>query len=172
MKLVPKKWLERHGTEEQGLARRRDDFGLSRVREEIDRVFDRVLREFGGESHGLSRNLSGEHEWTTWPAIDMAEDEKAVTLRVDVPGLRPEDVSVEVSGNTLSIRGSREDEWKEEKHGIYRRERRSGSFSRTLTLPSYVDPDKIEARYDKGVMTVSIPKLPGQGRKRVPVKPS
>jgi HSP20 family protein len=163
MKLLPKKWFGKG--EEHGLARHGNG-GLARFRHEMDRAFDRMWREFDrGWKH--TGPLA---ETMEWPALDMAEDDKAVTLRADVPGLGPENVNVEVSGNLLTIRGSRSDEWSENKGGLHRRERRSGSFVRTVTLPSYVDAEKIEARYDKGVMTVSIPKLPGHGAKRIPVK--
>jgi HSP20 family protein len=152
------KWFKRD--DEHGPQRHRGDDRLSRFREEMDRAFDRVL---GGFEHPLSMM----HEW---PALDMAEDDKAVTLRVDVPGLKPEDLNVEVSGNVLTISGSREDEWKEEKRGVLRQERVSGSFTRSVTLPSYVKTDQVEAKYDKGTMTITIPKVPGQGPKRIDVK--
>lgn len=120
----------------------------------------------GRETRGLQRwpQAGG---WTEWPAIDVAEDEKAITVRADVPGLEPADLDVEVSGNLLTLRGKREDEWSESKAGVYRQERRSGSFARTISLPTYVQADKIEARYDKGTVTVTLPKQPGQGPKRV-----
>lgn len=170
MKLLPKKWFGKGQGEEHGLARHGDG-GFARLRHEMDRAFDRMWREFdrGGWDRGW-KEAGPLMETTEWPAVDMAEDDKAVTLRVDVPGLGPDDVNVEVSGNLLTIRGSRSDEWSENKGGLHRRERRSGSFVRTVTLPSYVDAEKIEARYDKGVMTVSIPKLPGHGPKHIPVK--
>ena len=105
-----------------------------------------------------------------FPAIDVAEDEKAVTLRADVPGMDPKDLDVEVSGNLLTVSGSREEEHKEEKEGYRRQERTSGSFTRTVTLPSYVDAEKVDARYEAGVLTVTVPKVPGRGPKRVAVK--
>jgi HSP20 family protein len=105
-----------------------------------------------------------------WPAVDVTEDEKAVTLRADVPGMDAKDLNVEVSGNTLTVSGSREEEHKEEKAGYRRQERTSGSFSRTVTLPTYVDAGKVDAKYADGVLTVTVPKVPGQGPKRVTVK--
>ncbi|HEV2295404.1 MAG TPA: Hsp20/alpha crystallin family protein [Tepidisphaeraceae bacterium] len=110
-------------------------------------------------------------EFSGWPAIDTAEDENSYTVRVDVPGIDPKDVELEVSGNVLSIRGSRQDEWSDEnkKRGIIRRERRSGSFLRSLPLPDYVDAEKVEARYENGTLTVMAPKIAGKGSRRVPV---
>jgi len=153
---------------------REDDWGLSRLRQEMDKAFERVWREFGrgwpastlARMPGLLSSFRGLAEW---PAIDMAEDEKNLTLRVDVPGLDPKDLDIEVSGNLLTIRGQREDEWSQTRAGVYRRERRSGSFARTITLPNYVEPDKVQAKYEKGILTITIPKIPGKGPKRVKV---
>ena len=105
-----------------------------------------------------------------WPAVDVTEDEKAVTIHADVPGIEAKDLNVEVSGNMLTVSGSREEEHKEEKAGYRRQERTSGSFSRTVTLPTYVDAGKVDAKYADGVLTVTVPKVPGQGPKRVAVK--
>ena len=153
---------ERHGTGR----------GLDRFREEIDRTFDRIWRDFdrGDPWSVLSHLPETFGTLTDWPAIDMAEDDKAITLRVDVPGLDPKDLDVEVSGNVLTLRGQRTDEWSDDRKGVYHRERRSGSFFRTIPLPDYVEPDKIEARYDKGTVTLTVPKAPGKGPKRVQVK--
>jgi HSP20 family protein len=157
------------------LARWRD------LREQIDRAFDRVWRDFDRVWRDFERDpwsalarlpepmgLTGMTVWN-WPAVDVGEDDKAVTIRVDVPGLDEKDLDIELSGNLLTIRGSREDEWSESRWGVRRRERVSGSFVRTISLPSYVDADKIQARYDKGTLTITVPKLPGQGPRRVPI---
>lgn len=105
-----------------------------------------------------------------WPAIDEAEDQQGITLRVDVPGLGPDHIDVEVSGNLLTIRGAREEKSEEDKAGFRRHERRFGSFCRTVTLPPYVNVEKVEAAYDKGILTVKVPRIPGEGPKRVTVK--
>ena len=165
--------LVKHGRSEEGLARIRD------FRDKIDNAFDRIWRQWDRDPWSALKTLPQQFGslahfgggLANWPAVDMAEDEKSVTLRVDVPGLDEKDLDVEVSGNLLSIRGSRQDEWDENKHGVRRRERISGSFARTLTLPSYVDAQKIEARYDKGTLHITVPKVPGQGPKRVRILP-
>jgi len=143
---------------------RRPSEPLSTIQREVDRAFDRIRRivevakspDFG--------------DFLASPAVDISEDEKAVTVRADVPGLDAKDIDVEVSGNALTISGSRREEKKEEKAGYTRHERRAGSFSRTVTLPSYADAGKIDAHYDKGVLTLKVPKIPGQGPRRVAVK--
>jgi HSP20 family protein len=104
-------------------------------------------------------------------AIDAAEDDKQITLRVDIPGLDPKDVEVEVADGLLTIKGSRQEEKTEGNGGPYRHERYSGSFTRSLTLPSYADAQKVAARYDKGVLTIEVPKVPGKGPRKVPIQP-
>jgi HSP20 family protein len=159
--------LVKHQGDHRGLVKGGDfrDF-----RKEIDRVFDRVWRDFDRDPWSALTSLPEQFgSVSNWPAVDVAEDENAVTLRVDVPGLDEKDLDVEVSGNLLTIRGSREDEWSGKKHGVRRRERVSGSFARTITLPSYVDSAKVEAKYEKGTLTVTVPKIPGHGPRRVQV---
>jgi HSP20 family protein len=138
---------------------------LSDFRREIDRAIDRVWRDVG-------RDRWPDFDVAPWPPVDVAEDDKALTLRVDVPGLEPKDVDVEVSGDVLTIRGSREEEQRTNGNGgPYRHERYTGSFTRAMTLPPYADADKVAAAYDKGVLTITIPKVPGQGPRKVPVRP-
>jgi HSP20 family protein len=182
MKLLSK-WRKGDGNGGRALTTRRDGGGqgfkgLGRFRDEVDKVFDRVWRDFDRDPWSAMTRWP---DWSSdfgrlgaaanvsWPAIDMAEDEKAVTLRVDVPGLDEKDLDVSVSGGTLTISGSRADEWEDKGKGVFRRERVAGSFSRSVQLPSYVDPDKLEARYEKGTLTLIVPKVPGKGPRRVKV---
>ena len=137
----------------------------SLFRREIERALDRAMGVFEGARLGAIGAL----DVPEWPALDVTEDEKAVTYRVDVPGLGPKDVDVEVSGDRLSIRGTRSEEH-EVGNGRGRRERFIGSFSRSVILPADADGEKVEATYDKGVLTVTAPKVAGKGPKRVAVK--
>jgi HSP20 family protein len=138
----------------------------SLFRREIERALDSAWGAFQGARLGALGGL----DVPEWPAMDVSEDDKAVTYRVDLPGLGPKDVEVEVSGDRLSIRGTRREERSD--GGRERRERFVGSFSRTATLPPYADGEKAEASYDRGVLTVTAPKAPGRGPRRVAVKTS
>jgi HSP20 family molecular chaperone IbpA len=140
----------------------------SLFRREVERALDRAWGAFEGARLGAF----GELDVPEWPAMDVSEDDKAVTYRVDVPGLGPKDVEIEVAGDRLSIRGTRREERTENDGGRRRRERFVGSFARTVTLPPYADGEKVEASYDKGVLTVTAPKVPGRGPRRVAVKAS
>jgi HSP20 family protein len=108
--------------------------------------------------------------WT--PAIDVMRDDGNLVVRVDVPGIKPEDVTVEVEADILTVSGEHE-ESKEEKDKQYvRRERRYGSFSRSMALPAGVDASKIQATTKHGVVEVTIP-LPTEAKSgKVTIRPT
>jgi len=165
-----KKWRKQDNGGGADLARREGkDVGPSHWRDEFDRTFEQMLERVWRNPWEAMSDLPALSGLANWPAVDLAEDDRAVTLRVDLPGMGPEDVDVQVSGNLLTLRGARQDEWSDNGKGLRRHERRFGSFSRTITLPEYVDAEKVEARYDKGILTVTVPKAPGKGPRRVPV---
>ena len=92
------------------------------------------------------------------PPVDVYEDEHNVTLKIEVPGIEEKDIDVRIENNTLTVHGERKFE-KEEKEENYRRvERQYGSFTRTFTLPNTVDPEKVQADYDKGVLKIKLAK--------------
>ena len=92
------------------------------------------------------------------PPVDVYEDEHNVTLKIEVPGIDEKDIDVRIENNTLTVHGERKIE-KEEKEENYRRvERHYGAFTRTFTLPTTVDGEKVSANYDKGVLKVTLPK--------------
>ena len=150
---------------------RKDRFDFSRGMDALWRDFDRdpwsLVRDPWSAFDRLGEQFNA---LASWPAVDVSEDEHAVTVRCDVPGLDANDLDVRVSGNLLTVSGSRQDEWSDKKRGVRRQERVSGSFSRTIPLPSYVDAGNMEATYDKGTLTVTVPKVPGKGPRRVTVK--
>lgn len=132
------------------------------LRREMDRLFDdffsRSMAPWGrGGDFDPFRSFE-----TIWrpsaPAIDLVEREKEYVVTAELPGLDEKALEVKVAGNTLSIRGQKEEERKEERESYRMSERRYGSFQRTVRLPEDVDLDKIDARFAKGVLTVTLPK--------------
>lgn len=124
-------------------------FGLSPMfglRREIDRLFDDAVVGRGGAS------------WN--PAVDIQETSKEIRLDVELPGIREEDIELEVENGTLAIRGQKSAERKEEgEEGRYHLVERSyGSFYRSFQLPQGVDEKQIRADFDKGVLRITIPK--------------
>ena len=116
---------------------------------DMNRLFDAF---FGAQhrSNGLSRR------WV--PAMDLVEMGDSLILKADLPGLRREDVSIEVKDGVLTISGERKDEHEEKVDGYYRVERTFGSFSRSLTLPKGIEAEGIAADFADGVLEVKIPK--------------
>ena len=92
------------------------------------------------------------------PPVDVYEDEHSVTLKIEVPGIDEKDVDVRIENNVLTVHGERKFE-KDEKEQNYRRvERQYGSFTRTFTLPTTIDAEKVTANYDRGVLHVRLAK--------------
>jgi HSP20 family protein len=113
---------------------------------EVDRFFD----AFFGQSDRTGRR------WV--PAMDLVEADDHFVLKADLPGLREEDVKIEVQDGTLTLSGERKAEHEASQGGWYRIERSFGSFSRSLTLPEHVDASAISASFNDGVLEVRIPK--------------
>ena len=120
---------------------------------DMDRVFDDV---FGG----LTRRPGGRQgaqRLTEWaPAIDVVEKDGDLLIRAELPGVKPEDVDITLQDDVLTISGERRAEQEGERGGYFVRERRYGSFSRSLALPGGLDESKVHARYDNGVLEVTV----------------
>jgi HSP20 family protein len=101
-------------------------------------------------------NESGARPWT--PAVDVWETENELVMTVDVPGIRQEDIDVRLENGTLTIKGERRFESASDSKGYHRIERSYGTFARTFSLPETVDPEKVNAEYKEGVLTISIAK--------------
>jgi HSP20 family protein len=92
------------------------------------------------------------------PPVDIYEDEHNITLKLEVPGIDDKDIDVRIEGTTLTVHGERKIEKEEKEENFRRVERQYGSFTRSFTLPSSVDPGKVTAHYDKGVLKINLAK--------------
>ena len=108
-------------------------------------------------------NLKG--AW--YPSIDVVEDKENVMIKADLPGLKKEDISVNVDNNILTIRGERKSESERKEEGYHRVERFYGAFERSLDLGTAVDSTKIKAKYNDGVLEVVLPKTEKAKTKQV-----
>jgi len=106
-------------------------------------------------------------EWM--PPVDIKETEESYTFHMDVPGMKPEDLDVELHEGVLSIRGSRTEEKREEEKGYVRTERRQGSFSRQFRVPTNAQAESLKAEIKDGVLTIDVPKGVEQGARKVTV---
>jgi HSP20 family protein len=98
------------------------------------------------------------------PRLDVAEDEKAVTLTAELPGVNEKDIDVSLVGDQLTIKGEKRSEHEEKKdvegHVVHRTERSYGAFQRTITLPYQIDPNRVSADFKDGVLRIMLPKPP------------
>ena len=132
---------------------------FSAFREEMNSLIDRVFgRNFGFlDTPSLDRFSAGHIS----PRVDLHETEKAYSLTAELPGLDEKDVELSVHDGVLTLKGEKRYEKKDDKDEARVIERHYGSFQRIFTLPSDVDDAEIEAKFDKGVLTVTMPKKPG-----------
>ena len=114
----------------------------------------------------------GESSLTTTnfiPAVDIYEDEKRIVLKLEVPGIPEKDLDVTVENNTLVVKGERKFEKEEREENFHRIERRYGSFSRAFTLPTTVETENIDAKYENGVLKLELKKKPEAQPKQIKV---
>jgi HSP20 family protein len=111
-----------------------------------------------------------EENWRGWsPPMEVAETENAYIVRLEVPGVRPEDIEVTLSGDTLTIKGKRERSEEQKGETYHLIERAYGEFVRSFTLPSAVDPEGISADYKDGVLELRLPKTQKELPRRIPI---
>ncbi|MEJ2728063.1 MAG: Hsp20/alpha crystallin family protein [Deltaproteobacteria bacterium] len=130
---------------------------------------DRINRIFN-ESFGPSRDLDDEVILSDWrPPVDIYETTDGIVLKVELPGINKEDVSVEVKDNVLTLKGERLLDPKIKDEQYYRKERSFGKFNRSFSLQETIKPDLIKASLKNGVLTVEIPRPEEEKAKQVTV---
>jgi len=121
-------------------------WGLFNLRNEVDRMF----RDFYDDS---------EAQKSYWmPSVDITEDDDKLTLAAEIPGVKKEDVKINLNNGVLTIEGEKKQTAEEKTENSYRSERYYGKFSRSFNLTSEIDDEKIKADYDSGILTVTLPK--------------
>jgi len=132
---------------------------LERMRRQMDEVF--------GELERRPQRLLGAG---VFPLINLTEDNNNYYVRAELPGMKPEDINISATGNSLSISGQRNIPSEGEDVRYHRRERSAGTFSRVLALPGEVDVDKVEASQMNGILTVVIPKAEAAKPKQITIR--
>ena len=110
----------------------------------------------------------GGDKW--WPAIDVIESDKDVTIQAEVPGIDPKEIDVTVTGDQLIISGEKKESSEKKDKGFYHSEARYGSFRRVIPLPEGVDAEHVDANYANGVLTLKIQKTPAAAAKKIEIK--
>jgi HSP20 family protein len=136
---------------------------LTDLRDDIDRLFESPLAEWARSSNLLSG-------WT--PALDLYEDKDNLFVKVELPGMKREEIEVSLHEGSLSISGERKSEQKHEDADVYRAERFFGRFQRTVMLPTPVAADKVKAQYKDGILSITLPKTDEAKPKHIDVNVS
>lgn len=145
---------------------------LALMQSEMTRWFDDLWRQSWTGGAGLAPTGFGALGGQGFPTADLRETERAYSLSVELPGIRPQDVEVTVDRDMLVIRGAKSEEREEGEGAWHVSERRFGQFERMFQLPRDVDPERIEAGCRDGVLRVALPKRGGGGdtRRRIEVR--
>ena len=138
---------------------------LMSIQNELNRLFGRTYA--GGEAGGSTGASTG----TAWmPQLDVFETGDRFVVKVELAGVEPNDVDLSVEDSTLTIRGERKFYENVQEENFHRVERRYGAFARSLTLPQTADAERIEASFDKGVLTIEVPKVEQAKPKKISIK--
>ena len=139
----------------------------------LDRMYNLSRALDQAFSSDLAWSNSGSRPQFWLPVIDAYETERAFVVEADLPGVHPENVEISFEQNTLTIKGTRAPTLQAPEKGelrVFTVERVSGDFARSVRLPEYVDGDKIEAHYNNGVLTVTVPKAPSALPRKIAIK--
>jgi HSP20 family protein len=148
---------------------------LDRMTEEMDRAFDRMFQDFGlsRRSSPLRSPLSGQSTSGVWaPRIEAFQKGDRFVVRAELPGLKKDDVQVDITDDALTIRGERREEHQEEREGYYHTEREYGQFARTIPLPQGAIAESAQASFRNGVLEISLQAAPSEANRgrRVEIK--
>jgi HSP20 family protein len=126
--------------------------GFYDTQSEVDRLFNEMLGDLSRR-----RGAAGRPAALQWaPAMDVLTKDNDLMIRAELPGVKPEDVDITLQDGVLSISGEHKANQEEERGGYHVRERRYGSFRRSLALPKGIDESKIHARFENGVLEVTV----------------
>jgi HSP20 family protein len=167
-KLKPWNWFKKEQNQESShLPVRRADYpqhALARLHDDVDRLFDSFFEGWGMPSLARMSRL-GERgllpSGFLHPSVDISENKKGYTIRVEIPGVEKDDVKLTIEDDTLFITGEKRQEKEDNDGGYHCVERSYGTFQRMISLPADADQDKLEAKFRNGVLTITLPRKPG-----------
>jgi len=134
---------------------------LATIRNEMDRLFKQLWNED-------VREVTAFGDWA--PVLDVLEDKELVTVKAEIPGIDPKDIHIQLREELLILRGEKKFEKDEKKEQYHRIERAYGTFVRTVELPAPVDEKKVHATFKNGLLTITMPKLPGALGRTIPIE--
>lgn len=142
------------------LIRRDPWMTIPTLQNEINRLFDGMLP-------ATEREETGFFNWQ--PSVDTIEKDHAIEIRAELPGVKKDDISIDVRNNVLTLSGERSYDEDVNEENFYRKERFYGRFQRAFTLPDNVDADNIDAHFNEGVLKITVPKTEESQKKQITV---
>lgn len=124
----------------------------------VSNLTDRIQQMVNETLGGLDWQYRDSAAASWVPAVDVFEEAENIRITAEIPGVQPENIAISLEGNLLTISGTKQQEAEEKTERVHRYERVYGAFERAFTLPASVEPKDIKARYDHGVLTVTLPK--------------
>jgi HSP20 family protein len=143
---------------------------IARLRSEVDRLFGEAFMIPFGALEAKPGMREGQRNGGWFPALDVSETDKEITLRMEVPGIEPKALDISITGNVLTITGEKKEESERKGEDYYHRERRFGSFRRSIELPEAVDAERISAECADGIAVIHVPRKPGAKPRQVEVR--
>jgi HSP20 family protein len=152
--------------------RKREEFGgesanpLAQLRRQMDTLFDRFFDDpwgYSGSELPWGRLLAG-------PRTDLADSANEVIVTMELPGVDPKEVDIQITGDLLTVRGEKKADKEEKQRDYHYVERQYGSFQRTVQLPSTVDPEKVDAAFKNGVLTITLAKRADAQARKIKVR--
>jgi HSP20 family protein len=139
---------------------------VRQLRHEVDSLFDRFFHQpLGGfDFDALPAAFRG------FPKTDLSESDEQITVEMELPGVDPAEVRIDLTAGLLTVRGEKKQDHEEKRQNYHFVERQYGSFQRTVQLPGTADTDKVEATFKDGVLTITVAKQPGAKPRRIEVK--
>lgn len=134
-------------------------YPLSRLHDEITRTFEQLFE-----------NPLLTHPMPYMPAINMKEEENQFVIEAELPGIDPNVIEIEAHGQTLVIKGEQNETEQKQEENMQRLERRYGSFHRSITLPEYANLDHVNAEYEHGLLTITVPKHNDPPPRRIEIR--
>ncbi len=141
--------------------KRRDELA---ARVDFEHPFDALHREMDSLFNSFAKGMDivpfgpGAKAGGFMPKVNVVEDDKALTITAELPGMDEKDIEVTLTKDSVTLKGEKKAEKEEKEKGYYRMERSFGSFTRTIPLAAEIDEDKVEAKFSKGVLNVKLPK--------------
>lgn len=141
---------------------------VSPLQRDMQRMFDRFFSGFPSVT-GFPTGFEG---FSSYPPVSVSDTGDALLVRAEVPGMQPDDLEINVEGNSLTLRGEKREEAREENESCFVSECSYGAFMRRLDLPCNVDSEKAEAHMEKGVLSLRLPKVAGEASRTIKIQAS